>query len=267
MSRARWLRGGPAVLAAFLALASHAATPAIDAAQLAYVERPGTALPMQIPLREAGRDVHLAELARGRPLILVMGYFTCPNLCGVVRASLLRALAASGLAAGRDYALVAISIDPAESGDDAADARRHDLTAFSPPGQADFVHYVTASPGEIRTLSSAVGFRDQPAPGAEREWIHPAGVVFATADGVVSSYLLGVGYRPEAVRAAVEHARARTIADAAASPLLLLCFHFDATTGRYSLEVLKLLRLGAVLTVLMLGGVLYLLFRRERVAP
>jgi protein SCO1/2 len=222
---------------------------------------------MHVPLREAdGGIVQLADLTAGRPLILVLGYFRCPNLCGVVRASLLRALAASGLAAGRDYALIAMSIDPAESAADAADARLHDLAAFSLPGKSSFVHYVTASPQAIRDVASAAGFRDQPSPGAQREWIHPAGVVFATPEGTLSSYLLGVGYHPEAVRLAVERARAHVLA-AAAAPLLLLCFHFDPTTGRYSLEVLKLLRFGAILTVLVIGGVLYLLFRRERTAP
>jgi protein SCO1/2 len=222
---------------------------------------------MHVLLREAdGGTVQLADLSSGRPLILVLGYFRCPNLCGVVRASLLRALGASGLVAGRDYVLVAVSIDPAESIDDAADARRHDLAAFPLRGQASFVHYVTGSPEAIRDVASAAGFRDQPAHGAGREWIHPAGVAFATPEGTLSSYLLGVGYHPKAVRLAVERARAHVLSSAA-TPLLLLCFHFDPTTGRYSLEVLKLLRLGAILTVLVLGGVLYLLFRRERAAP
>jgi protein SCO1/2 len=273
MIRAHCLFWGLAALAQVQSLGCFAATPAVDAAQLAYVERPGAALPMQVSLRESagGREsaagaVRLADLSAGRPLILVLGYFKCPNLCGVVRASLFRALAASGLAAGRDYALVSLSIDPAESVDDAADARRQDLGAFPLPGEASFVHYVTGSPEAIRDIASAAGFRDQPAPGAGREWIHPAGIVFATSGGTLSSYLLGVGYHPEAVRLAVERAHAHVIA-AVAAPLLLLCFHFDPTTGRYSLEVLKLMRFGAVLTVLVLGGVLYLLFRRERSAP
>jgi protein SCO1 len=268
MSRSHPLRWTLGSLAVSLSIGSHAAAPAVDLAQLAYVERPGTTLPMQTPLREAGgKSVQLGNLSAGLPLIVVLGYFRCPNLCGVVRASLFRAIAASGLVAGRDYALVALSIDPAESVDDAADARRSDLAAFPLSGQPSFVHYVTGSPGAIAAIASAAGFHDRPAPDAPREWIHPVGVVFATAEGTLSSYLLGVGYRPQAVRLAVERARARTIVATAAKPLLLFCFHFDPTTGRYSLEVLKLLRLGAVLTVLVLGGMLYLSFRRERAVP
>jgi protein SCO1/2 len=93
--------------------------------------------------------------------------------------------------------------------------------------------------------------------------MHPAGIIFLTPQGVVSNYLLGVGYTPAQVRFALERARAGALA-AKASPLLLLCFHFDETSGRYTLEVLKLIRLAAVLTLLTVGTVVWLLVRRER---
>jgi len=51
-----------------------------------------------------------------------------------------------------------------------------------------------------------------------------------------------VGYTPVAVRAAVQRAETGTIA-AVGQPLLLVCFHFDPSTGRYTLEILKVLRL------------------------
>jgi len=247
-----------------------AAAPAIAPEQLAYRDRSGAALP-RLPLHDAGgEDVRLVDLAQGRPLILVLGYFRCPNLCGVVRASLFRALALARLMAGRDYALAVVSIDPGESAADAARARDHDLAAFEVRGRTAYIHFLTASPAAIRAVADAVGFRDQPdaaASLARPQWIHPAGIVFATADGTISSYLLGVGYRPEAVRLALARAAARSIVAQTARPILLLCFHFDASTGRYSLEILKLLRLGAILACLVLAAVLYLLFRRERRAP
>jgi protein SCO1 len=68
------------------------------------------------------------------------------------------------------------------------------------------------------------------------------------------------------VRLGVTRASTGSIA-ARALPVLLLCFHFDPTTGRYTLAVLKLLKLGAGLTVLVIGGTLFLAFRRERRAP
>jgi protein SCO1 len=118
---------------------------------------------------------------------------------------------------------------------------------------------------DVRAISEAVGFRDR-FDMRLKQFLHPAGIVFVTPGGVVSSYLLGVGYAPGDVRLGVTRASTGSIA-ARALPVLLLCFHFDPTTGRYTLAVLKLLELGAGLTVLVLGGTLLLAFRRERRQP
>jgi protein SCO1 len=238
--------------------------PAPDAALYSYHEQPGAALPLQTQLVDTdGRPVRLGDLPGGSPMVLVFGYFHCSSLCGVVRASILNAISAAQLKAGRDYTLAVISIDAGETPAQAREAKIADLAAFGGgEAAAPYHHYLTGTPQAIAAVTSAVGFRDRfDAP--TRQFVHPAGVVFATASGRVSGYLLGVGYPPAAVRSVVERAGAGQIA-AAGSPLLLICFHFDPTTGRYSLEVLKVLRLAGLVTLLTLGGTLFLLFRREQ---
>jgi protein SCO1/2 len=47
-------------------------------------------------------------------------------------------------------------------------------------------------------------------------------------------------------------------------PVLLLCFHYNKTTGRYSLAVMRLVSIGAGLTVLVVGGMIGLSLRQER---
>ena len=79
----------------------------------------------------------------------------------------------------------------------------------------------------------------------------------------MSSYLLGVGYQPADVRLGVTRAESGSIA-AAALPVLLLCYHYDPTTGRYTLAIMKLLRLAAGITVVTIAGTLFLAFRRDR---
>ncbi|HEY3850998.1 MAG TPA: hypothetical protein VGL87_08520 [Steroidobacteraceae bacterium] len=232
----------------------------------AFHERPGARLPEQLEFLDSDdRAVHLSGLSRGLPLIVVLAYFHCTSLCGVVRSSLYNALGAAKLEAGRDYALAVLSIDPHETSAEARAARSADLAAFAPLGADGFVHYLTGRANEIQALTDAVGFRDRFDP-ASHQFVHPAGVVFVTSAGQVSNYLLGVGYAPSAVRSALERAAAGGIA-AAGSPLLLICFHFDPTTGRYSLEVLKVLRLAGIVAVLTVAGVLFLLFRREGGRP
>lgn len=250
------------VLLLLCPLVTLAAVPS-DLGDFAYQQKPGARLPSGGDFRdETGRSVRIAELSAGKPVILALGYFSCPNLCGIVRADLYNALAKSRMIAGQDYTLIALSIDPAETSKDAARAKATDIAQYPLPGAAQDWHFLTGSASAIGAIADAVGFRDRFDPQI-KQFLHPAGIVFITPGGVVSGYLLGVGYAAGDVRLGVTRASTGSIA-ARALPVLLLCFHFDPTTGRYTLAILKLLKLGAGLTVLVVGGMLFLAFRRER---
>lgn len=258
MARALKNRIWAALLGATLGQLS-AAQPSIDSAQLSYHERPGTQVPLNLSFRDAdGETRTLANIAHGRPLILIPAYYDCTSLCGLVRSSLFGALGA--VATRGDYPLAVLSIDPTETSASARMAQLHDR------GAIDAMHgvhpvYLTGDAPNIQAVTDAVGFRDRRDP-LSGQFLHPAGVVFLTARGTVSGYLLGVGYTPAQVRSALERAQAGQLA-AIGAPLLLLCFHFDPSTGQYSLEVMKVLRLAGVVAVLTLLGVGGLLFYRE----
>ena len=231
-----------------------------DTSGLGFSPQPGISLPLAAVLREAdGRDVALRQIVGNRPVLVALGYFACPALCGVVRDDLFAALAGSGLVAGRDYTLLFVSIDPAEGPADAAKALRDDLARYPLPGAAEGWHFLT---GDAAAVEASVGFRSR-FDVALKQFLHPAGVVVATPGGVVSGALMGVGYQAGDLRAAVVEARDGGL-EQAIQPVLLLCFHYDAVTGRYSLEVLKVLRLGAILTIVLITGLFGLLRWRER---
>ena len=124
--------------------------------------------------------VQLGALIGGRPTILALGYFHCPNLCGVVRADLTDALAGSGLHAPADYSLIVLSIDPDETAADAADAHRQDAARMPMPAEAAAWHYLTGSADAVHAVEQAVGFRARFDP-ALRQFLHPAGLVILTA--------------------------------------------------------------------------------------
>ncbi len=250
------------LVAAFLLLPIAARAGAPDLSGYRWVQHPGAQLPGPIVFRdEAAHQLRLADIAQGHPMILAFGYYHCPNLCGLVRSTLLTAIDASSLIAGQDYELAVISIDPDETTSDAAQAKAADLAAFPLPGAAHGWHYLTGSRDAITTLTDAAGYQGH-FDAALRQFIHPTGLVIVTPTGKVSSYLLGLGYHPGDLRVALSEASQGTI-QAAAVPILLLCFHYDATTGRYTLSVLKLLKLVAALTVVTVAGLGLLLFRRE----
>jgi protein SCO1/2 len=250
------------LLALSLPVLTAAATPP-DLGEFAYRQRLGNQLPLDKVFRdETGRSATLRDLLGGKPAILALVYFHCPNLCGIVRTDLFDALARSGMMAGRDYTLIALSIDPSETVADAKQARADDLSRYPLPGEQQASHFLTGSAESVQAVAGAVGFRDRFDPDL-KQFLHPAGIVFTTASGAISSYLLGVGYEPGDVRLGVTRAKLGSIA-AAALPVLLLCFHYDPQTGRYTLAIMKLLRLAGLITLVTIAGTLFLAFRREK---
>lgn len=233
-----------------------------DLGGIGYNQRLGEHVPVATGMVDSdGRTTDLAGLIDHKPTLLMLGYFACPALCGVVRDDAFQALADSGLRLPRDYSLVFLSIDPAEGPKDAAEAKTRDLARFAVPGATSGWHFATAPAAEIGRIEQAVGYHSR-YDISLKQFLHPAGVVILTPDGTVSGYLLGVGYQPGAVVAALSQARAGTIGQRAPS-ILLLCFHYDPSTGRYSLEIIKVLRLLGVLTLLLILALL-LLLRRKR---
>ncbi len=254
----RWLL----LLLAITAMPCRAAPPP-DLSGLAFDQHPGAALPLDARFTDhAGRTVDLRSLLGGRPAVLLLGYFHCPSLCGVVRDDALNALAQTGLDTPGEYGVIDISIDPHEGPADAAAARTEDLARYPVPGAAAGWHFLT---GDATAVAEVVGFRSRWDADLQ-QFLHPTGMVVLTPEGTVSSYALGVGFPAADLRGALLRARDGAVA-AAASPVLLLCFHFDPTTGRYTLAVLKLLQLAGGLTVLTIGGVLLALHRHGRGRP
>lgn len=249
------------VLALLLSWATSAMA-APDLSQFAYHQRPGSQISLHAVFRdEADRTVRLGSLFGEQPVILALGYFNCPNLCGVVRDDLMDALSRSGLRPD-DYALVLLSIDPSETGKDASAAKQLDLGRANLARPPSSWHYLTGSAENVQLVESDVGFRSR-FDATLKQFLHPAGVVFLTPQGMVSSYLLGVGYQAGDVRLAVMRARTGSIAQAVA-PVLLLCFHYDPTTGRYTLSILKVLEVACILTIATVGGLIALAIYRER---
>ena len=241
----------------FIVLLGSHARAAGDLSAFAYDQRLGEPLPLAATLTdENGSEITLRQLLRQRPAILALSYFHCPNLCGLVRDDLLNAL--SGMKTGQDYSVVVLSIDPSETPADAKAARAADMARFGTT--ADW-HYITGSAAAIHAATDAVGFRSEFEP-ETKQFLHPAGIVFLTGNGTVSGYLLGLGYQAGDISLGI--ARAEGGISAGALPVLLLCFHFDPVTGRYTLAVTRVLQLGAAITILVVGGTIMLALHRER---
>jgi protein SCO1/2 len=249
-----------AIVLLILALLCPNAAKASDLSGFAYDQRLGNQVPLDTGFTDrSGNAISLGQALGRRPTILAVGYFHCPSLCGLVRADLMNAL--SRLNAGRPYSLVVLSIDPRETPDDARSARTADIAQFGRSAATADWHYLTGSAGSIAAVTQAVGFRSR-YDTKFKQFLHPAGLVFLTGRGTVSSYLLGLGYQPSDVGLGIT--RASNGVTARALPILLLCFHYDPSTGRYSLAIVRILQLAGAITILAVGGTVMLALRRER---
>jgi protein SCO1/2 len=243
------------ILLACCACALAGAPPPRDLARRAgFDQRLGMQTPMERSFREAdGRAVTLDEVSRGRPLLLALGYYKCPNLCDTVLQGMAHAVQTMSLQPGRDYEVVFVSIDPHETPADAAGSVRM-LSQMQPAAHIERWHLLTGEQASIEALAGAVGFRyfyDA----RIGQYAHAAGVVVLTAQGRVAQYLFGASYPAESTRLALidaSHGKLGNVIDR----LVLLCCGYDPVTGRYSLLIGKVMRvLGIVFALLLLLGI------------
>lgn len=246
----------------FLALGTTASL-AEGQGDIAFREKLGVQLPLDSALAdETGSAVRLSDVLTHAPTLLVLGYFRCRKLCNVLRHELFETLGTSDLVAGRDYSLVFLSVDPKETSSDAREARAEALANFSVRGTQTGWRFLTGQENDVAAIARTVGFGYA---NGGKSLVHPLGVAVITREGVVSSYFFGFGLDVTTIRRALGRAASNEIATTG-SPVMLLCSNYDATTGRYSLDILKLLRL--VSGGFAVAGAVFIIrgLRRERIS-
>jgi protein SCO1 len=220
--------------------------------RVAIEEHLGRLVPLGAQFRdESGARRSLGAILAGRPAIIALVYYDCPNLCSLTLTSLAASLSRQSLRPGRDFEVAAISIDPRE-GPALAAAKRaaylsHYASAARCPGCAAGWHFLTGNADAIARLAGALGYRyfwDA----AQSQYAHPAGIVVLTPAGGVSQYFNGIDYPPQELRAALLRAGAGHIGSLA-QRLWLLCYHYEALAGRYSGQIALLLRVLAMATL------------------
>lgn len=224
-------------------------------------QRLGESLPLDLVFTDQhGRDVRLGDVFGERPVILALVYYECRTLCTEVLNGTARLLRAMSLVPGRDFELVCVSIDPGETPRIAAEAKARRMIDVE--GSEAGCHFLVGDEPAIEALAAAVGFRYVYYP-ETGEYAHGSAICVATPKGRLSHYFYGIEYTPKDVRLALVEAsqgRIGSLVDA----FLLLCFHYDPTTGKYGLAIVSALRIAGVATVLVLAGYMLRMLRRER---
>jgi protein SCO1 len=211
---------------------------------------------------ETGQTVPLRTYFGEKPVVLELVYFKCPSLCPMSMHESAEQLRRISLEPGRDYNVVVVSFDPADTPAIAAEKKANYAKQSGKQGFNAGWHFLTGTQDSVSKLASAVGFGYKWDP-ASRQFIHAGGIMVATPDGRMSRYFYGIDYAPADLRMALVAASDNKIGNPV-DYVLQFCFHYDAATGRYSLAILNVLKIAAAFTLLALAGLIYLLMRSDK---
>jgi protein SCO1/2 len=226
----------------------------------------GEQLPLDDQFKdENGNNVRLGDyFKKGRPVILALVYYECPMLCNQVLNGLSGSLKGINFDAGKEFEIIAISFDPRENekADLAKNKKANYVERYGRAGAEDGWHFLTGTQDSIDSITKAVGFNyhwDE----KTNQFAHAGGIMVITPEGKVSRYFFGIDYAPKDLKfALMESAN-----DKVGSPvdkLLLYCYHYDPASGKYGLAILNVMRLGAIATMLGLGAMVFVFWRRNK---
>lgn len=226
----------------------------------------GDQLPLDTELKdESGNIVTLGSyFGKGRPVIVAFVYYECPMLCNQVLNGLTGSLKGINFNAGREFDVVAISFDAKEfdKSDLARNKKAGYIERYGRPETANGWHFLTGSEASIQKVTSAAGFTfewDE----KSQQFAHAAGVMIATPDGKLSRYLYGIDYSPKDLKFGIMESAEKKVGNPA-DQLLLYCFHYDPASGKYGLAILNLVRLGGIATLLGMGAMGLVFWRRNK---
>ena len=213
----------------------------------------------QVPLDlrfadETGRQVQLGDYFGSKPVILVLAYYQCPRLCTVVLNGLVQGMLELPFDAGKEFNVVTVSFDPREDWQLAASKKESYVRRYGRPGAGQGWHFLTGEQELIKKLTEAVGFRYRFDP-QQNQFIHASGIMILTPQGRISRYFYDVKYPGRDLRLGLVEASQEKIGSPV-DQVLLYCFHYDASVGKYTARIMNLIRLGGVLSMVAVGAFL-----------
>ena len=216
-------------------------------------------------LDDTGRTVKLGDYFGHKPLILNLVYYNCTMLCGEALAGLTGAMKMVKFDVGNEFDVVTVSFNPQETPAIAAAKKADFIKRYGRPGAAAGWHFLTGPAESINALTQAVGFQYQYDPRI-KQYAHATAIMVLTPEGRISRYFYGVDFPPKDLRMGLVEASENKIGNLT-DQVLLYCYHYDPQTGKYGAVVTNMLRLGAGLTIVLLGGMILIFFRLEKAAP
>jgi protein SCO1 len=223
----------------------------------------GAMAPVDLPfIDEAGVSTSIGSILSGKPGIIVPVYYECPSLCTLSLNGLLKASRALRLSAGKDFTVIAVSINPKDTPELATAKRDTYRKGYSRPGAEAGWRFLTGTQASIDALTNAIGFKyvyDM----AKEQYGHASSLVILTPSGKISRGLNGPEFEARDLKLALIEAgegKVGTVVERA----ITYCFSYDGSTGMYSMQIMKVVRVAGAFTALLILFFVGIQIWRER---
>ena len=198
--------------------------------------------------------------ADNKPAVFTLNYCSCASLCSVQLNAVLNGLKDMDWVPGDQFNMLTLSIDPEETSSLAAQKRGTYLEELEKEGAS--WEFMVAEQQVITDIADQVGYRytyDE----QSKQFAHPAVIMILSPDGTISRYLYGVSYSARDLKFALIEASEGKVGTTV-DKVILSCFAYDNSTGRYTASAFGLMRLAGVITMFFLGAMITALWRRDR---
>lgn len=224
----------------------------------------------QLPLNltftdDTGKLVPLSTYFGKVPAIFLLVYYRCPMLCSEELKGLTSALKMINFRPGKDFNIIVISIDPTETTAMAAAKKQEYVKMYGFPETAGGWHFMTGTQQNIDAVASAVGFEyvKLQVPGSDQtQFAHASSIQIVTPEGKLAQYYMGVEYSPKDMLLGLDEASSNRIGSPVDN-ILTYCYHYNPATNTHDLIISRIVQLGGVLTLALLGGFMFLAFRHD----
>lgn len=233
-------------------------------------ERIGQTVPHDIVLSdEHGREVTLGDLIK-RPTIVTLVYYSCDRFCPQLLAGLAAALPQLGLTAVKDYQVMTVSFDEADTPALARDLKRNYFKAMGRPFPEDAWRFLSGDRENIKKLCAAVGFTCR----KEHDgFAHPVALIILSPERRITRYIhvtkfaYGVEYpitfSPIGLAQALTDASQGKVG-AASGKEFLYCFPHEPYRQRVFYHILAAVGAGTIIGLALLFVYLALSGRKPR---
>ncbi|MCI0364248.1 MAG: SCO family protein [Phycisphaerales bacterium] len=219
--------------------------------------------PLDVPFKdENGKDVTLRSyLKAGRPIIVTPVYYTCPGICNDVLNGLVNGLNDVEWSAGKEFEIVTFSIDPNDQPKLADLKKQAYLTQYRRPTAKDGWHFLTGTKESIDAMCKGIGFGFKP--DGKGLIAHPASIIFLTPEGKIARYMNDVLYQPRDLKFALIESSQGAIGSPMEKFMLFMCYNYDPHSNSYSASAMKIMRLGGLVTVILMATWLSMMWWRS----